>query len=60
MKKTRRRTQSKTKKGMQYECNECGMIVRVAEPCGCTDVCDLYCCGAPMRVRRAEKTKRRS
>jgi hypothetical protein len=60
MKKTKRRTQHKTKKGMKYECGECGMVVRVTEPCGCADVCDLYCCGAPMKVQRTEKTKRRS
>lgn len=61
MKKARTKKQKKNKKGTRYACDECGMVVGVVDPCGCADVCDLYCCGAPMKpVKSGRKTKRRS
>jgi len=36
------------KKGEKYECETCGIVVTVDEECGC-EVCDLVCCGAPMK-----------
>jgi desulfoferrodoxin-like iron-binding protein len=43
------------KKGEQYKCDECGLIVEVADPCGCS-ACDIICCGAPMKPVKAAKT----
>lgn len=31
------------KKGEQYKCNECGLVVVVQEPCDCIP-CNLICC----------------
>jgi hypothetical protein len=45
----------KTAKGDAYECEVCGLVVTVDEPCGCVDVCDIICCGKPMKA----KAKRR-
>ena len=37
-------------KGDQLSCDVCGMVVTVDESCGCTDVCDVICCGEQMRL----------
>ncbi len=42
------------KKGEKYECEECGMIILVEDPCGCEE-CDLICCGEPMKPVKAAK-----
>jgi hypothetical protein len=43
------------KKGTQYKCGECGLIVAVTDPCEC-EPCDLICCGVPMKeVKTTEK-----
>lgn len=45
-------------KGDKYTCEDCGIILAVDDPCGCT-VCDLICCGVPMkRVKVAKKKKK--
>ncbi len=47
------------KKGAQYKCDECGVTMVVADPCGCVP-CDLICCGAPMaevKTKEAAKPK---
>jgi len=44
------------KKGERYKCEECGMIVTIADPCGCTE-CDLICCGVPMKPEKTAKAK---
>ena len=44
------------KKGEKYECEECGMIILVEDPCGCEE-CDLICCGEPMKPVKAAKAK---
>jgi hypothetical protein len=44
------------KKGDKYQCEECGMIVMVADPCGCTQ-CDLICCGVPMKPSKEKESK---
>lgn len=36
------------KKGEKYRCEKCGIVVTVDRECGCT-VCDLICCGVPMK-----------
>jgi hypothetical protein len=46
----------KIKKGDSYECQLCGLVVSVDEACGCVDLCDIICCGKPMKAKKA-KTK---
>ena len=44
-------------KGDKYKCEDCGIVVVVDDPCGCT-ACDLVCCGAPMvEVKPKSKPK---
>jgi hypothetical protein len=46
-----------SKKGEKYQCDECGLIVVVEDPCGCEEVA-LICCEAPMKpVKAAAKAK---
>ena len=46
-----------TKKGEQYKCEECGLVVVVDEPCCCETV-ELICCETPMKsVKAASKAK---
>ena len=47
------------KKGAQYKCEECGMIVTVSDPCSCVS-CDLICCGAPMKPVKPKKKAKKS
>ena len=42
------------KKGDRYECGVCGLAVTVDEVCGCADVCDIICCGEPMKQRKSK------
>jgi hypothetical protein len=44
----------KTHKGDSYVCGVCGLLVTVDETCGCADVCDIICCGKPMKVKKAK------
>jgi hypothetical protein len=44
------------KKGAKYECGECGLIVVVDEPCGCT-ACELICCEVPMKQVKPKAKK---
>ena len=45
------------KKGEKYQCEDCGLIVVVDEPCGC-ETTELICCGEPMKpVKAAAKAK---
>jgi desulfoferrodoxin-like iron-binding protein len=44
------------KKGEQYRCDECGLVVTVADPCGCS-ACDLVCCGQPMKPAKTKTAK---
>jgi hypothetical protein len=37
------------KKGEEYECGECGLVVVVDDPCGCSS-CNLVCCNVPMKA----------
>lgn len=50
-----RRWNDMAKKGEQYKCDECGLIVTVADPCGCS-ACDIVCCGEPMKPVKKAKT----
>jgi hypothetical protein len=42
------------KKGAQYRCGECGLVVVVEEPCGCA-ACELVCCEVPMKEAKTKK-----
>jgi hypothetical protein len=44
----------KTSRGDSYACGVCGLLVTVDETCGCADVCDIICCGKPMKVKKAK------
>ena len=44
----------KMTKGTSYACEVCGLVVSVDEACGCVDVCDIVCCGRPMRERKGK------
>ena len=42
----------KVTKGDSYVCEVCGLAVTVDKACGCVDVCDIICCGKPMKERK--------
>ena len=44
----------KVAKGDAYVCGVCGLAVTVDETCGCVDVCDIICCGKPMKAGKAK------
>ena len=46
----------KAKEGDRYSCEECGMVVAVEDPCGCSD-CELICCDAPMTKKAGTAKK---
>jgi hypothetical protein len=41
------------KKGEKYQCDECGLVVVIEDPCGCEEV-ELICCEAPMKPVKAK------
>ncbi|OGD46831.1 hypothetical protein A3K79_02890 [Candidatus Bathyarchaeota archaeon RBG_13_46_16b] len=40
----------------KYKCDECGLVVVVDDPCGCS-MCDLVCCGEPMKEVKSKAKK---
>jgi hypothetical protein len=44
------------KKGEKYECEECGLVVVVEDPCGC-ETAEIVCCSVPMKPVKATKAK---
>ncbi len=44
--------------GDSYVCEVCGLAVTVDETCGCVEVCDILCCGKPMKARRVPAKKK--
>lgn len=44
----------KAKEGDLYSCKECGLVVAVEDPCGCS-TCELICCDVPMNRKGARK-----
>jgi hypothetical protein len=46
-------TKKVQKKGDAYTCKSCGLVVTVDEACGCVDVCDIMCCGEPMKPKKS-------
>jgi hypothetical protein len=49
---------AKAKKGDLYTCEECGMVVCVEDPCGCS-TCELICCDIPMTKKAAKRTAKK-
>ena len=49
VKKTSPKKQKDLKAGSRYECGACGLAITVDEVCGCTDFCDIICCGEQMK-----------
>ena len=41
------------KKGEKYQCDECGLVVVIEDPCGCEEE-ELICCEAPMKPVKAK------
>ena len=50
----------KVGKDDSYVCESCGLVVSVDEVCDCVDVCDIICCGQPMKRKevKAKATKK--
>ena len=47
-----------TKKGDTYECKSCGIEVVCSSGCEC-NVCELLCCGKPMKnVKKSSRKKK--
>ena len=44
------------KKGDKYQCDECGVVMVVEDPCGCSP-CDVVCCSVPMKQVGKSTTK---
>ena len=44
----------KTAKGDAYACEVCGLAVTVDEDCGCVEICDIICCGEPMKETKTK------
>jgi hypothetical protein len=44
------------KKGEKYECENCGLVVVVEDPCGC-EPSELFCCSVPMKPVKKAKAK---
>jgi hypothetical protein len=42
----------KVTKGDTYMCEVCGLGITVDTVCGCVDVCDIVCCGVPMKEKK--------
>jgi len=49
---TKRAAAKKTAKDDSYNCEVCGLVVTVDEVCGCAEVCDIICCGKPMKAKK--------
>ncbi|HXZ30221.1 MAG TPA: hypothetical protein VEG43_03570 [Dehalococcoidia bacterium] len=50
----KKETKKKMAKGNSYVCAVCGLVVSVDEVCGCVDVCDVVCCGKPMKETKSK------
>ncbi len=46
------------KKGDKYECEDCGLVILVEEPCGCEQT-EIVCCGEPMKAVKAGKARKK-
>jgi hypothetical protein len=52
-------SKKKIDKDDRYTCELRGLVVSGDEICGCVDVCDIICCGKPMKRKevKAKATK---
>ncbi|MCL2476002.1 hypothetical protein [Candidatus Bathycorpusculum sp.] len=41
-------------KGETFECEDCGLVVVVENPCECDESCALICCQEPMKPVKNE------
>ncbi|MGD0281270.1 MAG: hypothetical protein ABSB95_02785 [Dissulfurispiraceae bacterium] len=48
-KKSSPKKQKELKAGARYVCDVCGLGMKVDNACGCTDFCDIICCGEQMK-----------
>ena len=48
-KKNSPKKQKELKAGARYECDVCGLAMTVENSCGCSDFCDVICCGEQMK-----------
>ncbi|NLI30338.1 MAG: hypothetical protein GX423_09695 [Nitrospiraceae bacterium] len=39
-------------KGNKYSCKTCGLVVTVDKACGCVEMFEIVCCGAPMKASK--------
>jgi rubrerythrin len=53
-KTTTKKAVAQVAKGDSYVCEVCGLAVTVDEACGCVDVCDIICCGQPMKPKKVK------
>ena len=49
VKKNSPKKQKELKAGARYECGVCGLGMTVDTACGCSDFCDVICCGEQMK-----------
>jgi len=49
-KKASPKKQRELKTGARYVCDVCGLGMTVDTACGCTDFCDIICCGEQMKT----------
>ncbi|HEC02481.1 MAG TPA: hypothetical protein ENI81_02995 [Phycisphaerales bacterium] len=49
--KTRRRSMEPVKKGQVLCCETCGVELEVIKDCDSTCVCNIICCGQPMKLK---------
>jgi hypothetical protein len=40
------------KKGQEYVCDLCRLVVTVCDVCGCETQCDIVCCEQPMKLKK--------
>ena len=52
VKKTAPKKQKELKAGARYVCEVCGLAMTVDNACGCTDFCDIICCGEQMKPKK--------
>jgi len=51
MPKTKPKEKTRIKKGDKYQCDICGLVVKIDDTCGCADMCDIVCCDKPMKKK---------
>jgi len=49
---------ARVKEGDFYGCKECGMVVCIEDPCGCSS-CEIICCDEPMKKKAGTARKKK-